>query len=213
MKVLPQFLPRIQLPKLRRLRTSQARYGHEKLFDGDDQMFKSLVTEATSYAEYGVGSSTVWVAKNTGARIAGVDTSRYWIDKVLSDLNNEASGRLQLEHIDVGPLRSWGRPEGYSMRSNFLRYVEKPFEIEPEPNVVLVDGRFRVACFLTSLAKSVPATSIIFDDYIARPEYHLVEDYIRPEEVCGRQALFVVPESLDRESVLTDRDRFLMVID
>ena len=60
------------------------------------------------------------------------------------------------------------------------------------PDTVLIDGRFRVCCFLTSLKYANENTKIIFDDYNNRPYYHVVEKFIKKEQTCGRQTLFIV---------------------
>ena len=40
-------------------------------------------------------------------------------------------------------------------------------------------------------------TKIIFDDYNNRPYYHIIEKFITKEQICGRQALFVVKNKND----------------
>jgi hypothetical protein len=77
----------------------------------------------------------------------------------------------------------------------------------------LVDGRFRVCCFLTSLKYAEPGTKIIFDDYFNRPQYYLVEEYLKPVEKCNRQALFVKPSDTDLDMAALDRaiDQFQFV--
>ena len=48
------------------------------------------------------------------------------------------------------------------------------------PDLVLVDGRFRAACFLASLLFARPGAVILFDDYVDRPFYHTVEAFGTP---------------------------------
>jgi len=60
---------------------------------------------------------------------------------------------------------------------------------------VLIDGRFRVACFLCTVMHTSPDTVIIFDDYADRPPDHVVEEVIAPVEVNERQAEFVSPHA------------------
>jgi len=82
-----------------------------------------------------------------------------------------------------------------------------------KPDLVLIDGRFRVACFLHSLLAAEPGTPILFDDYSNRPHYHLVEESYPIEQTEGRQALFRVPAELDREVIGRELEGFLMVRD
>jgi hypothetical protein len=87
-----------------------------------------------------------------------------------------------------------GRPLGYTRLENFNDYTDWIWMNDKKPNLVLVDGRFRVCCFLTSLIFAEKGTKIFFDDYTNRPHYHFVEKFIKPSETCGRQALFIVPK-------------------
>jgi hypothetical protein len=182
-----------------------------KLFDGDDALFIELGTRAKNYAEYGVGLSTLWMAQNTQARILGVDTSQEWRDKI-SALVGEPD-RIDLRHTDVGPVADWGHPKTYEKRNKFYSYVESIWTRNIEPDMVLIDGRFRVCCFLTSLGRAQEGTVLLFDDYRDRPLYHVVEEFVQPFKHCGRQAAFLVPANVDQQYVLNTAERFLYVID
>lgn len=116
-------------------------------------------------------------------------------------------------HVDLGELGSWGRPIDYSHRARFSSYIAAPWQFDAKPDVVLVDGRFRVACFLKSLLEAAPGTTILFDDYTERSHYHLVEEYADRTDTCGTQAKFVVPEDFDRESVTRELAAFTYVMD
>lgn len=164
--------------------------GSKKLFNGDDELFKEEASLTNSYAEYGSGESTIWVGKNTSAEIHSVDTSRDWIFYVEGEVGKD---RALLEYIDCGQLKNWGYPKNYEKRHNFCSYAESIWKRDSSPELVLVDGRFRVFCFLTSIIYASSGTKIIFDDYVHRPHYHVVEELIKPTRICGRQALFTVP--------------------
>ena len=83
------------------------------------------------------------------------------------------------------------------------------------PKLVLVDGRFRVCCFLTSLKFAEAGTKIIFDDYVNSPHYHFIEKYVSRINQCGRQCLFIVPtkSKIDMNSLNKDIDAFRFVMD
>lgn len=185
----------------------------KSLFKGDDQMFLDIIRSCQVYGEYGCGQSTVWTALNTNATILSVDTSLEWIQNVKSVVPD--STRLNdLRWVDVGELANLGKPISFKKRENFIFYMNSIWE-KPgiNPDLVLIDGRFRVACFLTSLLKSEPGTKIIFDDYVSRPYYHVVEDFIAPIRFCGRQALFIKQGFIDTEKILGEINRFQYVMD
>ena len=182
------------------------------LFDGDDAAFKSLLPQTATYAEYGVGKSSLWVLANTHASILAVDTSEYWIDQVRGKAGESAS-RFDIDWVDLGPIGWAGRPKNYARRAAFQRYIESPWNRDRKPEVILVDGRFRVACFLYSLMKADAGTTIFFDDYKDRHHYHIVEEFLMPTRFCGRQAIFDVPGTLDREGLIAEYEKFQYVMD
>ena len=69
------------------------------------------------------------------------------------------------------------------------------------PDLVLVDGRFRVACFLASILYARPGCRILFDDYAERSYYHTVTRFVPPARMIERMAEFSVPQTLDRDRV------------
>jgi hypothetical protein len=93
----------------------------------------------------------------------------------------------------LGDVGSWGYPTTYIRQNFFTDYTDYLWNQIEKPNVVLIDGRFRVCCFLTSLKFAEEGTQILFDDYIIQAHYHFVEKYLSPIKVCGRQCLFIVP--------------------
>ena len=78
------------------------------------------------------------------------------------------------------------------MRHNFKKYAELLWLNNEIPDLVLIDGRFRVLCFLTTIKFAPEGCKILFDDYNNRPFYHVVEEFCPKIDTCGRQALFEV---------------------
>tara|TARA_Y200000002_G_scaffold382817_1_gene401472 strand:+ start:4633 stop:5271 length:639 start_codon:yes stop_codon:yes gene_type:complete len=186
----------------------------KSLFDGDDLLFKKSIEDIRIYGEYGCGESSTWMLKNTSSLVISVDTSKEWVEKVKTKNKNYQS-RLIINHVDLGKVGNWGRPLRYDKSSNFSDYTDYIWKQTEKPNLVLVDGRFRVCCFLTSLKFAKPGTKIIFDDYVNRPHYHFVEKYISRSNECGRQCLFVVPSKskIDMDSLNKDIEAFRFVMD
>lgn len=173
------------------------------LFDGDDGLFKELITNAQTYFEYGCGKSTEYVYKYAAASIFAVDTSHEWVSKMNSLKVEESPERLNLNWVDVGNVADWGNPTSFKMRQNFKKYAELLWLTKNSPDLVLIDGRFRVFCFLTSVKFAPVGTKILFDDYKDRPFYHVVEEFCKKIDTCGRQALFEV-NSISKQKVTDD---------
>ena len=184
------------------------------LFDGDDFLFKRSIEGIKIYGEYGCGLSSKWVLNNTSSKVISVDSSKEWVKKVKNENKNHKS-RLLINHVDLGKVGSWGRPISYEKSHKFSEYTDYIWKQQEKPRLVLIDGRFRVCCFLTSLKFAEPGTKIIFDDYVNRPYYHFIEKYVLRINECGRQCLFIVPlkSEIDIDSLNKDIDSFRFVMD
>jgi hypothetical protein len=172
------------------------------LFDGDDGLFKDIIKNTDTYFEYGCGKSTEFVCKYTNASIYAVDTSRDWVNSLQGLVSTSAPGRVNLNWVDVGEVADWGYPKSFERRENFKVYAQLMWLSKISPDLVLIDGRFRVFCFLTSIKCAPVGTKILFDDYMNRPFYHVVEEFCERIDACGRQALFEVSKSA--KSKVTD---------
>lgn len=182
-----------------------------RLFGGDDAVFKREAKKCRVYGEYGCGASTIWMAQNTSVVIYSVDSSKMWLEHVDSKVQSD---KLISKHVDMGELGAWGYPLGYRQRAQFKFYLDFIWTRSQKPDLVLIDGRFRVACFLTSLKHAETGTYLFFDDYRSRPEYAVVEEFLAPSEYCGRQAIFIVParDEIDMSKLEIELERFRYVM-
>lgn len=181
----------------------------DQLFDGDGTLFKELLLNADCYGEYGVGQSTLYVNDNSECNIIAVETSKQWFNKISSKVDKN---KLIIEHIDLGEVGDWGRPKSYKKRDNIKLYISSIWKHDLKPNLILIDGRFRVACFLFSLINAKEGSVIIFDDYVSREYYYVVEEVIKPNMFCGRQAIFI-KKDFNKDLANTLFEKFLYVMD
>jgi len=205
------FIPEIILIPVRTILLNQKINHSNKLFDGNEELFKKNITSDIIYGEYGCGKSTEYILDNYDIPIYSVDTSKFWVNKISKKKNNN----LNIKHINVGDVENWGVPKNYEYRENFKDYMNWIWQQKQKPNVVLIDGRFRVCCFLTTLKFCNKGTKIIFDDYVERKVYHLVEEFLKPTSFNGRQALFIVNDKskFNFEMIDLEIDKFTYVID
>ena len=202
-KILKACVPPIFIIAIRRLHSNFDSLN--ELFDGDDLLFKNEVKKVDVYGEYGCGKSTKWVLNNTSADVLAVDTSSEWVGAVKND-NESNNYRLNIHHSNLGAVGGWGRPLSYEMIDSFSDYTDFLWKQNKTPKLVLVDGRFRVCCFLTSLKFAEEGTKILFDDYTIHPHYHFVEKYVSRFKECGRQCMFVVPSKADIDMAELEKD-------
>lgn len=153
------------------------------------------------FLEFGSGGSTV-LANRHGIRTISVESDPYYAAVVRRALKHPECTEILTPRM--GLIRQWGFPVFFKARKA-RRYVTAPFQrLEGEfPDLIFVDGRYRVACALQSAneAAHVGATSrLLIDDYFTRPVYHVLETYLPSPERIGRAAVFV----LDRREIPED---------
>lgn len=145
--------------------------------------------------EYGSGGSTVLAAKQPNTRVFAVESDKDWADSLHSYIEKQKpEASVTIHYANIGPTGDWGHPLRYR-KMHSLRYLGYSRSVWNRtdfihPDVILIDGRFRVGCFLTCLSRIKRPTRILFDDYLDRPTYHVVERYSRPVETVGRMAIF-----------------------
>jgi hypothetical protein len=154
------------------------------------------------FLEFGSGGSTVLAAQSGVKDIYSVDTDTTFLKRVAAYVLSSHPGcGLWAFPIDLGPTKRWGYPLRKEDAARWPNYFTLPWAAlkrnRRTPDLVLVDGRFRVACFLASLLSAAPGTIIVFDDYNKRHHYHVVERFIRPKSVVGRLGVFRVPQRIE----------------
>lgn len=147
---------------------------------------------AETILEYGSGGSTVLAAK-LGRRVFSVESDPDWAARMSAHVAT-ISDRATVHHADVGPTGPWGVPmkprEFRKFHSYALSVWDRPEFVEPD--LVLIDGRFRASCLVAVLLRATKPVTVLFDDYIRRHYYHGVERLAKKEEMVGRMARFTV---------------------
>lgn len=148
---------------------------------------------AETILEYGSGGSTCLAADMPGKTIFAVESDPEWAESLAAYFAaHPPTSPVHLHQVDIGPTGPWGYPRDDSQWSRFHHYPLSVWDRADfqHPDVVLVDGRFRVACLLTVLFRASRPTAVYFDDYGDRPSYHVVERLVTPQETRGRMARF-----------------------
>ena len=177
--------------------------------------FRERLEHTENYLEYGSGGSTVFASRQVNILVS-VDTDAHFLAAVRRKLSADSEARkrhssrgaiTKLIHVNVGLTTEWGMPAFMRPTPRRIRrwedYPTAPWRyfrsIEQRPNLILVDGRFRVACVLESLLSLDPLcdTQILLDDYVSRPHYHIVERFSNLQ-LAGRMAVLRPKQSWDR---------------
>jgi hypothetical protein len=183
------------------------------------QALDRRVNAGTVLLEYGAGGSSLYFARK-GATVLSVDSSRRWTQAINRLFAAEQLTKSHVMRADIGPTLKWGVPldeaptEGNKRR--WWAYLSSVWEEADRrnhnPQIILIDGRFRVACAAYSireiLRRRLNAT-IFFDDYLGRPEYHEVERLADIVGMHGRMAEMKVKAGISDELATQFVERYL----
>lgn len=175
--------------------------------------FAEQVSISNFTLEYGSGASTLFLA-NSNKRCMSVESDYSFLLNLLQKISlRNITHSIIPVFINIGPTKEWGHPIDNSSEINWHEYSIQPWQIlssvNISPDLVLIDGRFRVACMLATMASISKPTKVIFDDYVGRPYKEIIEQFILPIKFVDRAAYFEVsPREISTLDILRCIDSF-----
>jgi hypothetical protein len=180
------------------------------------KVFEQLLENSQLYMEYGSGGSTV-LAATLGKTFVSVE-SDIGFSKTLADRIAPLKGSGNIVPVNIGTTGAWGAPlftkPNVDRLELWKKYITAPWSrLQPgtTPDLVLIDGRFRVACALFTLIqlRGKKTATILFDDYGDRQNYHVVEKFADLEKMAGRMAVFHPRADVSPDDLALALDRFI----
>ena len=160
------------------------------------ELFSRLLAGRKTYVEYGSGGSTVLASKQ-GCKTISIESDFAFAQSV----KRKVGPNVKMVHVYIGPTSDWGVPffngngGAFIKRPLWSRYPKAPWRYIPTADLVLVDGRFRVACALQSVIHG--CQTILMDDYADRPHYKVLERFADLSSMTGRMAVFTPKRDFD----------------
>lgn len=146
----------------------------------DKKLFYKYLDKASTYFEFGSGGSTnqAYIRENI-KKIYSVESDLIWHNKAKKIMKNN-----KIHHIfnDMNTLpMTWGNPGPKATQQQMINYSDQIKKLKKEEiqdiDLILIDGRFRVACCLKCYDLINDNCLIAFDDFLNRKHYHIVLDF------------------------------------
>lgn len=176
--------------------------------EAESALLRETYGRAGVILEYGTGGSTVVASELPGRTVFAVESDRDWAQMMRGwfDQNPPAEGtQVDVIWSDIGATKEWGHPVDDGEWRRWPRYPLEVWELPEfrQPDVVLVDGRFREGCALAAAFLAEKPLTLLFDDYAQRKQYHKVEEFLGQPEVTGRMARFeITPQPVPAKRLL-----------
>ncbi|GHC30442.1 tetratricopeptide repeat protein [Aidingimonas halophila] len=180
--------------------------------EAEGDLFHWMLRDSRTYFEFGSGGSTVWAAEQ-GLTVYGVESDSTWVN----GLSRKLGDACQISVVDIGPTKEWGYPVSLYKKDKFPGYSLAIHEYKEAFDLILVDGRFRVACILSSIRHILenhddPSKARIFvHDFWNRNSYHVALEFLEIVDRVQTAAVFKVAEDVDIEQVQALWEEYSMV--
>ena len=159
-------------------------------------LFMNYLKNARGYFEFGCGGSTAIAdTMENLERVTSIESDYDWAKRI-SDL----FPNVTMIWIDVGPTGEFGRPTDEKLSASWPRYSDIWNKSELLYDLVLIDGRFRVACCLAIVLNPKQVQWIIFDDYKSRPQYHIIAPFVDIIDSVDSMIICKPKRKFDRET-------------
>jgi hypothetical protein len=132
-------------------------------------LLRHCLARCHRYLEFGSGLSTFFALDEGVEMCWSVELDPRWVERMRSFLDirkAEAAGRLVLHYADIGAVGEWGIPFSDSPQAKWNRYPLEIWDrIPAPPDLVFVDGRFRLACCLAAWLACPRSTRVLMHDF------------------------------------------------
>ena len=152
-----------------------------------NSFFLDKLKKSKFYFEYGSGSSTL-VANDLNKKFISIELDkRYYLELKKKVKNN------QLKFFNIGPVGEFSYPI-FKLKKKIVNYVNSInnyLSVKDYPDLILIDGRFRIACCLNILKhiqKKSLKVLILLDDYEKRKSYKILNKFFKIKSI-GRMAV------------------------
>lgn len=152
---------------------------HEKAID----YWETSVTNSVHYLEYGMGSSTIRASEVCRGEVTTVETSPKFYNKIRHLIDDNVN-----VHCMDWECKALGYPKQELNETDIKDYVYRPFNTNIKYDVVLVDGRFRMACLMGVFNESQSKIIMLDDSY--RKAYKPLLEIIPPTKRLGNMAIW-----------------------
>lgn len=149
--------------------------------ENDKIMFYKYLNNCSYYFEFGSGGSTYQASLRDNIKtIFSVESDLNWFKKLTKILKDSNKLTIVYNHLNT-KNNTWGNPgPGCTniQKINYSNHINNlDIDIKEKLDFILIDGRFRVACCLKCFENINDNCLIAFDDFLDRPQYHIVLNY------------------------------------
>ena len=187
--------------------------------DNEIELFGKYLLKSSNYIEFGAGGSTIYALEKNIKNIYSIETDISWINKLkkfklIQDKLNKKE--LTIKYLDLEckwwKHVSWRSSTEFCSKKNWSLYSKLANECTFTPDLILIDGRFRVASALESIKIMNDDTFLLIHDYI-RKQYYVVEDFFDKIEGVLTLQVFKKKKNINMEKLDKVIEKYRLIMD
>lgn len=155
-------------------------------------LFLAFIKNCENYVEFGAGGSTFVASQYVKRSILSLDSSTEWLDLVQKACAPNPTAPTTI-YVNIGTIGQWGYPTDLNTKHLWPRYCENMWAHDDAKrgDLYMIDGRFRVASFASTILNCNKNAIIMFHDFSSRKEYHLIREIAREIATSEDMSAFV----------------------
>ena len=148
----------------------------------DKNLFYKYLNKSKYYFEYGSGGTTYHASLSPNIKKIISVESDYETHTRIKSMITQNKDKITFQYCDMKTLpNTWGNPGKDSTPNDWINYSNQIINvnksISSNIDLIVIDGRFRVACCLKCHSVINDNCIVIFDDFLNRSYYHIVLGY------------------------------------
>jgi hypothetical protein len=148
----------------------------------DKNLFYKYLNKSKYYFEYGSGGTTYQASLNPNIKKIISIESDYEVHNKIKNMITQNKEKITFQYCDMKTLpNTWGNPGKDSTLNDWINYSNQIINlnknISSNIDLLVIDGRFRVACCLKCYSVINDDCIVIFDDFLNRSYYHIILGY------------------------------------
>lgn len=187
--------------------------------ESETALLKQCLFSGCRVLEFGCGGSTAFFFENNAMSVTSVESDQAWLDKLkadpLLDFFKMKKRWLPL-YADIGPVVGVGFPVNRDKFTQWPNYHHDIWDHIPDlsPDLVLIDGRFRVACYCQVLLHCKnPDMRIFIHDFSNREQYQCILDIGTVESRADTAVVLRPPANPDLELIFDTLEKHFFLPD
>lgn len=188
--------------------------------ENEINLFKKYLNFSNKFLEYGSGGSTIYAINNKIKNIVSIETDKKWYDKINNHPDIINKNNIKIINIDLG-IDEWWKYVSWCgnkldikevFNDNMIKYQNIYNEIEFNPDLILIDGRFRVICTLNLYNMIDENTFIMIHDY-HRTQYHVIEQFYQKIEQTNTLCILKKKDNINSDLLEKYKEDYKYIID